>query len=48
MDLAAHAPELVGRVVLNGPTVDRRARSAGRQAARLLRDARRERRARRP
>ncbi|MEU0257233.1 alpha/beta hydrolase [Streptomyces sp. NPDC006184] len=39
VDLAVHAPELVGPVVLNGPTFDPRARSLWAQAARLLRDA---------
>ncbi|MEV1078045.1 alpha/beta hydrolase [Streptomyces sp. NPDC050211] len=43
VDLAAHAPELIGPVVLNGPTFDRHARSAGRQAVRLLCDTRWER-----
>ncbi|AYN38242.1 alpha/beta hydrolase [Streptomyces dangxiongensis] len=38
VDLAVHAPELVGPVVLNGPTFDRGARSLLTQAARLLRD----------
>jgi pimeloyl-ACP methyl ester carboxylesterase len=35
VDMAVHAPELMGPVVLNGPTMDRHARSAGRQAIRL-------------
>jgi len=43
VDLAVHAPELVGPAVLNGPTFDRAARSTPIQVARLLRDARRER-----
>ncbi|MFF9086078.1 alpha/beta fold hydrolase [Streptomyces sp. NPDC014991] len=38
VDLAVHAPELVGPVVLTGPTFDRGARSLWTQAARLLRD----------
>ncbi|MFJ7147607.1 alpha/beta fold hydrolase [Streptomyces sp. NPDC100445] len=38
VDLAVHAPELVGPVVLDGPTFDRRARSLWTQTARLLRD----------
>lgn len=47
VDLAAHAPELVGPVVLNGHP--RPPGAIGRAAGRpLLRDARRERRARRP
>jgi pimeloyl-ACP methyl ester carboxylesterase len=36
VDLAVHSPELLGPLVLVGPTVDRRARSAPRQIARLL------------
>ncbi|WP_216853448.1 alpha/beta fold hydrolase [Phytoactinopolyspora halotolerans] len=36
VDLAAHAPDLVGPVVLNGPTVDRHARSVPRQIVRLI------------
>ncbi|GAB3961841.1 alpha/beta fold hydrolase [Streptomyces sparsus] len=43
VDLAVHAPELVGAVVLNGPTCDRHARSMTRQALRLMRDIRWER-----
>jgi pimeloyl-ACP methyl ester carboxylesterase len=43
VDLAVHAPELLGPVVLNGPTMDRHARSAWRQVGRLLADARLER-----
>ncbi|PAZ17331.1 alpha/beta hydrolase [Streptomyces sp. SA15] len=43
VDLAAHAPELIGPVVLNGPTFDPHARSVWRQAGRLMRDARWER-----
>jgi pimeloyl-ACP methyl ester carboxylesterase len=38
VDLAVHAPELLGPVVLNGPTMDRAARSPGSQLVRLLRD----------
>jgi pimeloyl-ACP methyl ester carboxylesterase len=36
VDLAVHAPELLGPIVLNGPTVDRHARSALRQLGRLV------------
>jgi pimeloyl-ACP methyl ester carboxylesterase len=36
VDLAVHSPELLGPLVLVGPTVDRQARSAPRQVARLL------------
>ncbi len=36
VDMAVHAPDLLGPVILNGPTMDRHARSAARQAARLL------------
>jgi pimeloyl-ACP methyl ester carboxylesterase len=43
VDLAVHAPELLGPVVLNGPTMDRHARSAPRQLVRLLANAPRER-----
>jgi pimeloyl-ACP methyl ester carboxylesterase len=43
VDLAVHTPELLGPVVLAGPTFDRRARSAPRQLARLLADSRWER-----
>ncbi|MFI2371179.1 alpha/beta fold hydrolase [Streptomyces sp. NPDC018833] len=43
VDLAVHAPELVGPVLLNGPTFDRNARSWPIQTGRLLRDARWER-----
>ncbi len=39
VDLAMHAPELLGPLVLNGPTIDRHARSAPRQLVRLLADA---------
>lgn len=39
MDLAVHSPELVGPVVLNGPTSDRHARTTPRQPARLPADA---------
>ncbi|HEX2050164.1 MAG TPA: alpha/beta hydrolase [Actinomycetota bacterium] len=35
VDMAAHSPELVGPVVLTGPTMDPHARTAARQAARL-------------
>jgi pimeloyl-ACP methyl ester carboxylesterase len=40
VDLAVHAPELLGPVVLVGPTVDRRARSFRQQCIRLLADQR--------
>ncbi|WP_308283506.1 alpha/beta fold hydrolase [Pseudonocardia nigra] len=40
VDLAVHAPELVGPVVLVGPTVDRHARSAPQQFARQLANSR--------
>lgn len=43
VDLAVHSPDLLGPIVLAGPTVDRRARSAARQVARWLADAVRER-----
>ncbi|MDH6466278.1 pimeloyl-ACP methyl ester carboxylesterase [Micromonospora sp. A200] len=43
VDLAWHSPQLLGPVVLVGPTMDGRARSAGRQILRLIRDAGRER-----
>jgi pimeloyl-ACP methyl ester carboxylesterase len=36
VDMAVHAPDLLGPVVLNGPTMDRHARTAVRQGARLL------------
>jgi pimeloyl-ACP methyl ester carboxylesterase len=36
IDLAVHAPELLGPIVLVGPTVDRHARTAPQQVARLL------------
>lgn len=39
VDLAVHAPDLLGPLVLVGPTVDRRARSLPQQMARLLADA---------
>jgi pimeloyl-ACP methyl ester carboxylesterase len=39
VDLAVHAPELLGPVVLNGPTMDRRARSTLSQFRRLLFDS---------
>ncbi|MDP9386738.1 MAG: alpha/beta hydrolase [Actinomycetota bacterium] len=39
VDMAVHAPGLLGPVVLNGPTIDRHARSTSRQGARLLVDA---------
>jgi pimeloyl-ACP methyl ester carboxylesterase len=42
LDLAARRPERVARLVLVGPTVDRRARSLARQAARLALDVTRE------
>ena len=42
VDLAARRPERVGRLVLVGPTVDVRARSLTRQAARLALDSTRE------
>ncbi len=42
VDLAARRPDLVGRAVLQGPTMDPRARSALRQVGRLLLDAPRE------
>jgi pimeloyl-ACP methyl ester carboxylesterase len=38
VDMAVHAPDLLGPVVLNGPTMDRHARSAVRQVARMLAD----------
>jgi len=38
VDLALHSPELLGPVVLQGPTCDRRARSARQQGARLFAD----------
>ncbi len=41
-DLAVRYPELVERVVLQGPTTDPRARTAWRQIARLLRNSSRE------
>src|SRR5829696_2830161 len=40
VDLAVHSPELLGPVVLVGPTVDRRARSVFQQWLRLLADQR--------
>ncbi len=40
VDMAAHAPDLLGPVVLNGPTMDRHARTAARQGARLLMNSR--------
>lgn len=43
VDLAAHSPELLGPVVLNGPTMDARARASHRQLGRLLANARLER-----
>jgi pimeloyl-ACP methyl ester carboxylesterase len=43
VDLAVHAPELLGPVVLNGPTMDRHARTQWRQLGRLLADGRLER-----
>ncbi len=41
-DLALRYPELVERVVLQGPTIDPRGRQAWRQIARLLRNSRHE------
>jgi 2-hydroxy-6-oxonona-2,4-dienedioate hydrolase len=41
-DFAARRPERVARLVLVGPTIDRQARSLGRQAARLALDSVRE------
>ncbi|MFJ6676589.1 alpha/beta fold hydrolase [Actinosynnema sp. NPDC091369] len=43
VDLAAHSPDLLGPVVLISPTMDRHARSAARQLARLAADVPRER-----
>ncbi|MEU6153187.1 alpha/beta hydrolase [Actinosynnema sp. NPDC047251] len=43
VDLAVHSPDLLGPVVLNGPTMDRHARSPLRQIGRLLAGAPRER-----
>ena len=43
VDLAVHSPELLGPVVLAGPTVDRRARTAVQQMARLALNSRFER-----
>jgi len=43
VDLAVHAPDLLGPVVLNAPTMDRHARTGARQLVRLLADAGRER-----
>jgi hypothetical protein len=43
VDLAVHSPELLGPVVLVGPTVDRHARSVSQQFARLLANSRWER-----
>lgn len=40
VDLAVHAPDLLGPVVLVGPTVDRHARSLPRQWGRLVADQR--------
>lgn len=40
VDLAVHAPELLGPVLLNGPTFDRHARTPWRQVGRLLRNPR--------
>jgi pimeloyl-ACP methyl ester carboxylesterase len=39
VDLAVHSPELLGPLVLNGPTTDARARTPLRQAGRLALDA---------
>jgi pimeloyl-ACP methyl ester carboxylesterase len=38
VDLAVHSPQLLGPLVLVGPTIDRRARSAAQQFARLVAD----------
>ncbi|WP_307849511.1 alpha/beta fold hydrolase [Qaidamihabitans albus] len=43
VDLAVHGPELVGPIVLNGPSMGSRARSVLGQAGRLLADVPRER-----
>ncbi|WP_433271370.1 alpha/beta fold hydrolase [Actinosynnema sp. CS-041913] len=43
VDLAVHSPDLLGPVLLNGPTMDRHARSPLRQLGRLLVDGPRER-----
>ena len=43
VDVAAHAPELLGPVVLTGPTVDPHARTIVRQSVGFLRDVRYER-----
>jgi len=43
VDLAVHSPELLGPVVLAGPTVDRQARTVRQQMTRLLADVRWER-----
>ena len=40
VDLAVHSPELLGPVVLVGPTVDRGARSIRQQCVRLFADQR--------
>lgn len=42
VDLAVHSPQLLGPLVLAGPTMDRNARSARQQAARLVVDQFRE------
>jgi pimeloyl-ACP methyl ester carboxylesterase len=39
VDLAVHAPELLGPLVLVGPTVDRRARTLPQQIGRLIADS---------
>jgi pimeloyl-ACP methyl ester carboxylesterase len=43
VDMAVHSPELLGPLVLVGPTVDRRARSVPQQVARLVANSPRER-----
>ena len=48
VDLAVHSPDLLGPVVLAGPTFDSAARTAPRQVVRLLRDQPWERRGLRP
>lgn len=40
VDLAVHSPDLLGPAILNGPTMDRHARTAARQGARLLMNSR--------
>ena len=39
VDIAVHSPDLLGTLVLTGPTVDARARGMVRQTCRLVRDA---------